>query len=332
MYRRPARTSGRNELSLGLTTAADADAQGWTRSARRHAVTSGDLEQVRVGVVGSNFAPASAYDDADRRLMRSAQAATLCCSRAGISHTAAAISYGMPRLGRGRVCLTVQAGTALRSLAGVHLHRATIGDDESRIVGGYRTLSPARTIMDLSREFGVASGLVAADHALHVGLVEPDEVELAWERCAGWPGRKAARIVRALCDGASESPLESLSRLAMAANRLPPPELQATISTRAGQFVARSDFYWDEFGVIGEADGDLKYDDRVALVRERARQQSLEQLGLTVVRWRWADLADFEPVAARLRSAFRRGVGRDSPERRWLCTHGGRYQAGFDAG
>jgi hypothetical protein len=255
--------------------------------------------------------------------LRRARAGVLTCPRASISHVSSAIAMGLPTLGDlERSCLTVPAGTALRRLAHVHLHRATLSPDDLVQVGDDVVTSPQRTIMDLARERGVLSGVVAADHALHHGLVTADELASAFELCRGWPGRKAARITLLCADGAAESPLESISRLKMAASGLPAPRLQVDICDEDGVFLGRSDFYWDEFGVVGEADGDLKYDGRFGdaqeiVAQERRRQALFERAGLLVVRWGWGDLWSFENVVARLRTAFARGAAPGSPARRW---------------
>jgi very-short-patch-repair endonuclease len=220
-------------------------------------------------------------------------------------------------------CLTVPPRTALRHLAKAHLHRATLAPGDVLDIAGANTTSAARTILDVAREHGVDAGVAAGDAALHGNLVTPSDLGRALEQCAGWPGRAAARRTVALCDGRAESALESLSRLRMHAARLPAPVLQAELGDEFGRFVARVDFYWPEFGVVGEADGNLKYDSRASLVAERRRQSALEQLGLVVVRWEWRDLRRFEDVARRLRAAFELGVARGAGQR-WshlsLCT------------
>jgi very-short-patch-repair endonuclease len=168
-----------------------------------------------------------------------------------------------------------------------------------------------RTIIDLAREHGTHAGVVAADGALHAGLTTADALSRAIARCRRWPGVRAARDALELADGRSESVLESRSRLALHRSGLPMPELQVAIGNEWGGFVARVDFYWDEFGVVGEADGDVKYDgtDPQTLLAEKKRQSRLEDLGLEVVRWNSADLRNFDAVAARLRRAFgRRGA------------------------
>jgi hypothetical protein len=303
-------------------TTRSAAAEGWTVSAQRHAVRVGDLERPRRGVLNqpdSSSASLPQRHVLEAANLRSARASALVCPRAVISHASAAIALGLPIIGNiQRPCLTVPAGTALRRLAHAHLHRANLPDDDVMDLDGYRVMGQARTVMDVARERGVAAGVVAADHALHHGLVDAGLLAAAFETCAGWPGRKAARITLLSADGAAESPLESLSRLRIAAQGLPAPRLQTEICDESGRFLGRCDFYWDEFGVVGEADGDLKYEPgRPAVVKERHRQKQFEETGLIVVRWGWSDVYSFEAVARRLRAAYARGYRRGSSERRW---------------
>ncbi len=172
--------------------------------------------------------------------------------------------------------------------------------------------------MDIAREHGVAAGVVAADYVLHEGLASGSELAGAFEVCSSWPGRKAARIVLAFADGATESPLESLSRLRIAAFGLPAPRPQVVLCDEFGRFIGRGDFYWDEFGVVGESDGDLKYEDGAeAIVDERRREKEFGETGLITVRWGWSDLYAFDKVADRLRAAYARGFRPGSPDRRW---------------
>jgi hypothetical protein len=284
-------------------------------------VRTGDLERVHRGVLS---APAARCDPASRASLeatnlRIARASALTCPRAAISHLSAAIALELPTIGDlGRPCLTVPAGTALRSLADIHLHRAGVVEVDATQLDGYAVMRPARTIMDVAREHGVPAAVVAADCALHRGLVDESELADAYEVCARWPGRKAARITLLSVDGAAESPLESLSRLRIAACGLPAPRSQAVICDERGRHLGRSDFYWDEFGVVGEADGNFKYErGQAAIVEERHRQKLFEETGLIVVRWGWPDLFRFGAVASRLSAAFARGARPGSALRRW---------------
>jgi hypothetical protein len=88
----------------------------------------------------------------------------------------------------------------------------------------------------------------------------------------------------------------------------------------SGRFVGRPDFYWDEAGLVGEADGWDKYDgDWRRLRDEKRRQELLEQGGLIVVRWGWEELAGFAAVAARLRAGLGRGLQVSRSGRNWVA-------------
>jgi hypothetical protein len=288
-----------------------------------HAVRLGDANRPQRGVIQRVLpVPPATPERVSLELanLNRARSAALQCPRAVISHLPGAIAHGMPTYGGlDRACLTVPAGTALRRLAHGHLHRATLADSDVVLLDGYRVTAPARTVMDVAREFGVPAGVVAADFALHTGLTTESDLAAAFEVCRTWPGRKRARITLLSADGDAESPLESLSRLRLAGTGLPAPKLQQEICDLDGTFLGRCDFYWDDYGVFGEVDGAMKYANDPSRVRtaERVRHDGLEETGLIGVRWGWPDLVGFHRVVRRLEIAFARGPRPGSPERRW---------------
>lgn len=175
---------------------------------------------------------------------------------------------------------------------------------------GVPITSAARTVIDMARRWPLRDAVVLADSALRLGctsLVELDEV-LAY--CAGWPGIDSAQRAVALADPTADSVLESISRVAMHDEGLPMPRSQVAIGG------ARVDFLWDDFAVIGEADGLGKYaaDGRQStrdIVRaEKRREERLADAGFEVVRWGWEDACRPRRLAHRLRAAFARGVER----------------------
>jgi hypothetical protein len=65
------------------------------------------------------------------------------------------------------------------------------------------------------------------------------------------------------------------------------------------------DFLWAEQGVIGEFDGQGKYDDPDEKAREREREKRLRDLRFVIVRWGWDDaLLHGNLTAVRIRAAF----------------------------
>jgi len=206
----------------------------------------------------------------------------------------------------------------LRSLSNAHLHRATLGPDDIVRIGEHDFTPPARTVMDIAREHGVEAGVVGADYVLHEKLATIDDLAAAYHLCSRWPGRRSARITLSFADADAESPLESVSRLFIASAGLPRPLLQVEFCDLDGGYITRSDFYWPEFGVVGEADGNAKYDaeGRVA-ARQDATHTALVRTGLEVVRWGWSDLFPFGETAREIERAMARGARPGSPRRRW---------------
>ena len=294
---------------------------GWSHDALRHAVGSGRLVRLRSGAYAvadvSGFAPdLNVHEIARWRHAAPGIAAALTTS-AVASHSTAAVLRGipLPYLPR-RACVCVVPSWTGR-VPKVHLHRCSMPVMPPTAL---RSNSPERTIVDLAREHGVEFGVVAADYVLHKKVRTERELTRELEVCRGWPAVRAARDAIAFADGRSESVLESRSRLLMQQWGLPQPDLQVRIGNQCGGFVARVDFYWDEFGVVGEADGAIKYDgtDPAPLHEEKKRQEILEQdLELPVVRWGNADLRDFGVVAARLQRRFARRAGLPRASRLW---------------
>jgi hypothetical protein len=302
----PAGLISRQELITG----------GWSLSAIRHALSTGRLVRLRAGMYAAASHSPVQFDFGRAALLQQGLAVLRVCPRAVLSHATAGVAWGLPIVHQPAwPCITVPAGTALRELPRAHLHRAPLTWTRVQLVGGGRCTDVARTVVDIAREQGRDTGLAAADAALRLRLTTPDRLTAAARSCAGWPGIVRARDVLLRADPRAESPLESVSRLRLADFGLPTPHLQSEIVTLAGDFVARVDFYWPQYGVVGEADGDEKIRDRADLLDERRRQRVLENLGLTVVRWGWTDLAQFERLAYQLRMAFDRGIGAGGGQR-----------------
>lgn len=298
---------GRPLPSSEVFTVEDAVAAGWTHSALKNAVRRGRVVRLRRGV----YARAGA--DASRPVVLGAVAAALRLRRVVVSHRSAAFLHDLPVLGPPpplpEVTVAPRAGA---NLAGVHPYRATLRPQDVTVRCGVPTTAVARTVIDLARHRPVGVAVAAIDAALHRDLVTAEELHGVLEFCQGWPlERRAVRAVR-LADGRAKSPLESLSRLALPSLGIPAPRLQVPVHDQVGRFVARTDFYWDEFGVVGEADGRGKYDARAVLTAEKRRQEALEELGLVVVRWGWAEATSGRhELRVRLQRAFERGRRRD---------------------
>jgi hypothetical protein len=109
-------------------------------------------------------------------------------------------------------------------------------------------------------------------------------------------GIRSVRDCLPFTDARLENAFESLSwgRFIEAGVELPEP--QAWLRGASGRWY-RVDFWWPRLGLIGEADGLVKYTDPGVLAEEKARQLDLEGTGYSMIRWGWPHvIADRDPL------------------------------------
>ena len=287
-----------------MFTVAEAYAAGWTPSALKNAVQRGRIERVRRGAytIRQHITPEI-----------SAIAAARTVPHAVVSHRSAALLHGLPLIGARPPLPEITVPPRTRGdVPDVHLHRAQLRADDVVLIGDTPTTSPARTVADLARHRPLSTAVAATDAALHHELMTADQLDDVLRFCWNWPRIRRAQLARRLADGRAESPLESVSRLILPRLGLPAPQIQTHIFDRYGRLLGRADFYWDEFGVVGEADGRSKYDERRVLTDEKDRQEDFENLALVVVRWGWDHARALQHVLrARIEGGFERGRLRD---------------------
>jgi hypothetical protein len=256
---------------------------GLTESRLRRLVRSGTWSLPRHGVLG--VLPRSDAVDASLR----ATAAALVRPGHVISHRSAALLHGLPLLATPHAPeLTALRASTLGVRTACRVRGAALAADEVTDWFGAPITTIARAVVDLGRH-DRAAALVAADAAMHEGLLTAAALDAAVARCSGWPGIRAVREVVPLVSPLAESPLESLTRLCLVDAGVPAPELQVEITDPADGWRCRVDMLWPAARVVLEADGKLKYTDR-ELWREKLRQERLERLGYRVVRALWNDV------------------------------------------
>ena len=185
--------------------------------------------------------------------------------------------------------------------------------EQTLVVGGVRCISTASAVVMTAVRHGLRAGVVAADAAMHAGLVDLAGLSAATARLAlGVRGRsKAARLLQ-LVDASSESPGESLTRMALVG-------LGVRFSTQVDirdllGLIGRVDFLV-EGRIVLEFDGLVKYDGqegRQALAAEKRREDRLRAAGYEVVRLTWADLHTPGRLALLLRQARSRAAVRSA--------------------
>ncbi|MCW2598632.1 MAG: hypothetical protein JWM02_461 [Frankiales bacterium] len=284
---------------------------GWHKAHVETAERTGRLVRVRPGVYAERDVLA-ALDQRGRHLLDIRAAQLALGPRWFAARRSGAVVLGVPLIGTppSRPQLVAdrvgEAETHDRHRRLSALPRADRGACE-----GVQVVSPARVVADIAREESFRNAVVVADAVLGSGL-EREEVLACLGRMRRWPGVAKARRAVEFADGLSETPLESISRVAMHELGLPAPELQVEVWL-GGRFLGRVDKLWRQFNTVGEDDGVGKYgeDDaslRTAFRKEKVRQEWMEDVGLEVARWTWGQAWRPRGVLdARLERAFARG-------------------------
>lgn len=289
----PMRTAARQGF---VVSASQLRGLGVTRSAVRAAVKRGSWLSVGRGCI----APVVIDDDAarwlvDRRLHALAGAAE-ALRRAGhvISSGTSAILHGLPTMAVPTLPQLTEGKTVVagrRSPA--HVFAARLDRTSVTTWFGALVTTVARTIVDQGRH-DRRDGIMVADAALRESLVMSDDVRRELDDAQGWPGIRQARRVWELASPLAESPLESITRLALLDDGFPPPVLQHPI----GPY--RVDICWPKKRFVIEADGEGKYFGD-ALRDEKRREHYLHVQGWRVERVMWRDvLGDWPRTSARL--------------------------------
>jgi very-short-patch-repair endonuclease len=273
-------------------------------------VADGELIHVRRGaylLAGSldGLSPEAGYALRARAVLLSR------AERSWASHHAALAVSELPLVGldlsRFDVCAPVQR----ESRSGTVTTHPLPLEEPCLQVGGVRCVSTETALVQTAVRHGLKAAVVAADAALHEGLVSDDKlVEAAGRLELGVRSSTRVERLRELVDSAAESPGESLTRLLLSGLGLSF-RSQVDIRDDVG-FVGRVDFLVGD-RVVVEFDGLVKYEGaegREALAREKRREDRLRAAGYEVVRLTWADLARPDRVARLVREAAARAAAR----------------------
>ena len=196
------------------------------------------------------------------------------------------------------------------------LHTTPIG--LVAVVDGLLVTTPARTVVDCARTLDYEQAVVIGDAAVRKFGVTRRDLDRELEQAQRRKGIAAARRVVAFLDGHSESPGESRSRVALARNNLilvP----QGEVFDEKGRFIGRVDFYDKDKPVVGEFDGELKYDGpdgREVLRAEKAREDLLRNHGNEMVRWGWKHITG-HTLREMFERAYRR-IGNRTDRQGWI--------------
>lgn len=273
----------------------------------------------------------------DRYLAR-VHAYALVRPDAVFSYESAAALTGLPLFGEPRdIHITDTRRTSSTRFGDVCVHTT----DQPRApssIAGLATTTVADTVLDLVRVLPPAFGLAVADAALRQAeLRDASALAQVAAHARGRQGRARAVWVLERADALVESPAESVSRAVIEWWGFERPELQ-TIFRYEG-VTDRADFYWRRVHLIGECDGDAKYDDadprevKRRVMAEKTRENRLRRHDNGMTRWGWSEALQAQPLRDRLLLAGLTPVQRPQPAMlATLRSHPRSYKPGTGAG
>jgi very-short-patch-repair endonuclease len=171
--------------------------------------------------------------------------------------------------------------------AGASVRRAILCAREIVTRRGLPTTSALRTVVDLGGRDPVTEGVVAADLALHAGLVSIAELRIYVAEHPGAKGIARLRRVLDLAEPNAESPMETRLRMLLVLARLPRPDAQVSIHDHRGRFLGRPDLLYRLQRLAIEFDGGNHRD---RLVDDNRRQNRLIGAGFRLLRFTAADV------------------------------------------
>lgn len=249
----------------------------------------------------------------ERHALRIAATVDRLPSGTVLSRRSAAVLWGIPIVDGWESRVQVdRVGVGARTTNATFVVHASPESDGDlvRIRGVGPATGPERTLVDLAVTLDLRDAVVALDHGLSHGF---DPAALRSRILArGRYGRTRALRALDFADGASGSVGESMCRVLFERIGAPRPVLQQRFRLASGRD-AVVDFWFPEYGVVVEFDGETKYTDPAmlggrttqrALIDEKHREDRLRaEYGVRVVRLRWADLFRPDVVRLRLREA-----------------------------
>ncbi len=281
-------------------TRAQALALGESDRSLRAALRTGLLVRLRHGAYARTD-HVEGLDERQRHLLLARAALTQQRGPVALAGPSAALLHGFDVYGHdlGLVHLARLDGSTGRREAGVVHHvpnQGVIARLEVR--EGVLAVSAQDAVWQTALLTGLEGGVVTADCALHGRPELREPLRSLAGSALAQPRSRVARLAVRLARQESESPGESLTRVACFRHGIPCPALQREVLDRSGRLVGRSDFSWEEARLLGEFDGRIKYgallrageDPTTVVVREKVREDALRATGRGMARFTWAEV------------------------------------------
>lgn len=195
------------------------------------------------------------------------------------------LDVSLPR--RPEVIVPPDGGVAARRQATIR--RVILTRDDVTMTRGLPVTTPLRTCFDLAARLSVVEAVVTVDMALHQGLFDLESWASYTNAHRGRKGVAGARRTLEHVEPKAESPMESRLRMLLVRAGLPRPQAQVALHDVHGNFAGRPDLYYPDARLGLEYDGQNHRD---RLISDNRRQNRLQRIGVTILRYTAADLTE----------------------------------------
>lgn len=196
----------------------------------------------------------------------------------------------------------------------VIVHRMKLFSDEVTIVDGIPVTTPERTWLDMAEMLSVDELVAMGDSCVRVPRPDLEDrvmplctladLQRMIDRHKGKRGLRKAKEAIKLIRVGSDSPQETLLRLAVIRAGLPEPELNVPIISEDGARHHEPDLSYRKYKVGIEYEGE-HHGDEAQVVRDIARSERYEALGWTEVRISKRHMYnDAKPAVSKVRAAL----------------------------
>lgn len=253
----------------GNVTRAQLVAAGLTRRQIDHRVSTGRLIRRHTGVYALGHVPLTP-------ISRAAAAVLACGPGAALSHSSAAVLWGM--LGHWQYPVEVTV-TEQRRVRGIRIHRCTtLTREDITTHWGIRMTSPARTLLQLAPRLSDLSLARAYNDARLANFARPDDLKQILDRVPTHPGAHKLRPHLEIPGGPTRSPLEDRFIDFLRRYDLPLPH----VNVRVEGFLVDAVYF--EQRLIVELDSVVHHLDRRAFETDRERDATTTVAGFRTVR------------------------------------------------
>lgn len=232
------------------------------------------------------------------------------------SHSTAAELYGIPIPPRASGAVHVSAVRPARAprAAGVLGHRITIDSADLRLIGRLPVPSPAEVLCELAAMLTLDELVIAGDATVRrkrplCGIGDLRRAALA---AGGRPGVGTLREALTWIRPRTDSPMETVLRLAIVRSGLPEPAINHRIQLGTGG-AAHADLAYPERRIAIEYDGDHHRTDARQYRADIDRLWEIESCGWRIVRVNHSHMAHGAGEAIRRVRSAMRTVGRNTP-------------------